>query len=184
VAAGLTRLGRWVLAAASLAFILGACTSLDRPTVQADEVALPTPLRSYSTSVASAIRQLEAAVSGTGNQLEVPSAAYRPSEPASLLQLPRVVLRADLADSGDGFVVIYETAGRSAALERARDLADYLASGFGQTNYLADTQFSVAVLDGTVIFTTWSSRGSDDPDRAEAVFDAVAGVGEPVEVAK
>ena len=74
--------------------------------------------------------------------------------------------------------------GRGAALERAVELADYVASGFGQTNFPADTQFSVATFEDTVIFTTWSQRRSDDPERAEAAFDAIAGVGTPVEISK
>ena len=61
-----------------------------------------------------------------------------------------------------------------AAIELAEDLADYLGSGFGQTNYVADTQFAVSTLGDTIVFTTWSQRRSDDPERAEAAFDAVA----------
>lgn len=177
----LARLGSLALAA-TMAVV--ACTSLDRPTVQADEVPLPTPLRSFDASVAGAIGAVEAALAGIGERLVMPSGAYRPSEPASLLQAPRVVRRADLADLDDGYVVIYEADGRGAAADRAQELADYLGSGFGQTNYPADTQFSVGVLEDTVVFTTWSKRRSDDAERAEAAFDAIASVGTPVEVAK
>jgi hypothetical protein len=42
----------------------------------------------------------------------------------------------------------------------------------------------VSTLDDTVIFTSWSRRRSDDPERAEAAFEAIATVGTPVEVAK
>jgi hypothetical protein len=175
---------RWPLLAASVLLIVAGCTSLDRPTVQADEVPLPTPLQSFDASVSATIGQLQTAVTAAGSRLTEPQSAYRPSEPASLLQLPRVVMRADLADADDGFVVIYETEGTAAAVDRAAELADYLGSGFGQTNYVADTQFSVATLADTVIFTTWSQRRSADPDRARAVFDAVATVGETVEVLK
>ena len=180
----MSRLGRWGVVTVTLALALSACASVDRPTVQADEIALPTPLSSYGTSVASTVSALEAAVGAVGSSLEVPAAAYRPSEPQSLLQAPRVVMRANLADSDDGYLVIYEADGQGSATEWARELADYLGSGFGQTNYPADTQFSVTVLADTVILTTWSSRRSDDRERAEAVFDAIAGVGEAVEVAK
>ena len=163
---------------------LAACSSADRPTIQADEVPLPTPLRTWGASVAATLEQLQAAVAASGTRLDVAVGAYRPSEPASLLQLPRVVLRADLADSDDGYVVVYQAVDRASAGVRAAELAEYLGSGFGQTNYPADTQFSVGLLDDTIIFSTWSSRRSDDPGRAAAVFDAVAGVGEPVEVSK
>ncbi len=118
------------------------------------------------------------------HRLDVPLAAYRPSEPASLLQAPRVILRADLADAGDGHVVVYDAADAAEAQRWAADLAAHLGSGFGQTNFAVDTQFSVAVRDDSVILTTWSSGSSSDPGSAEAFFDAVASVGSPVEVVK
>jgi hypothetical protein len=172
------------LVAVTLLVSIAACTSPDRPTVQADEVPLPTPLRSFDSVVAGTVDQLQAAVATVGSRLEVPASAYRPSEPASLLQVPRAVLRAELADTDDGYVVIYDAGERGAAQDRAADLADYLGSGFGQTNFPADTQFSVSVLGDTVIFTSRSSRRSDDAQRAEEVFDAIAGVGDSVEVNK
>lgn len=176
---------RHLLAVAAVAMLVSAaCTSSDRPTIQADEVPLPTPMRSFGASVAATVRQLEEALVPEGTRLGVAAGAYRPSEPPSLLQLPRVVLRADLADTDDGFVVVYQAPDRASALTRSQELADYLGSGFGQTNYPADTQFSVGVLDDTIIFTTWSSRRSDDPERAASVFDAIADVGEPVAVNK
>lgn len=175
---------RPALALLALSLALAACTSADRPTVQADEVALPTPLRSFDASVAATISALEAALATAGERLEVPAAGYRPSEPEPLLQLPRVVRRVDLADIDDGYVVIYEAASTGDAQRLADELAGYLASGFGQTNFVADTQFSVSTLEDTVVFATWSRRRSDDPERAEAAFEAMATVGTPVEVNK
>lgn len=180
----MSRIGAWAALTLCAALAVAACTSTERPSVQADTVALPTPLRSFDASVAAAIGQLQTAVAAIGRRLDDPINAYRPSEPPSLLQMPRVIMRADLADPEDGYVVIYETADASAAHERAQELADYLGSGFGQTNYAADTQFSVGVLGDTVLFTNWSRRRSADPERAEAVFDAIATVGESVEVLK
>ncbi len=168
--------------AASVA--LAACTSPDRPTVQADQVALPTPMRSFGTTVALTIGAVEGALASIGERLEIPTGAYRPSEPEPLLQVPRVIRRAELADLDDGFVVIYEAASSGEALSLADELASYLESGFGQTNFVADTQFAVATLEDTIVFTTWSQRRSDDPERAETVFDAVATVGTPVEISK
>lgn len=184
MAARLRVLRRTAAALVVALLVLSACTNPERASIQADEVPLPTPLRSFDASVGATIAQVESALGTVGARLVDPTVAYRPSEPESMLQLPRVVRRADLADRDDGYVVIYEAEGRSDALARARDLADYLGSGFGQSNYVADTQFSVSVLGDTVIFTTWSRGRSDDPDRAETVFDAIATVGEPVPVAK
>ena len=164
--------------------IVTACTSPDRPSVQADEIALPTPIRSFDASLEEVVSQLQQAVADAGSRLDTTDRPYRPSEPESLLYAPRVILRADLADPDDGFVLVYALADATAADERADDLADYLGSGFGQTNYSADTRFSVAVVGDTVVFSSLSRGRSSDPDRAEGIFDAIAAVGERVEVRK
>ena len=184
MAARLSTILRAGAVAIAAAMAVAACTSPDRPSVQADTIVLPTPLRSHGPSVATTIGQLQAALTAAGGRLVEPVGGYRPSEPPSLLQLPRAVMRADLADPDDGYVVIYQAASSSAARERALELADHVASGFGQTNFSPDTQFSVSVLGDTVIFASWSRGRSADPDRAEAAFDAIAAVGEAVEVRK
>jgi hypothetical protein len=176
------RVRRLGLAGVAGVMALVACTNVGRPSVQADQIALPTPLRSFDASVATTIDRLESALSAVGERLQTPARAFRPSEPPSLLQTPRVIKRADLADPDDGFVIIYESASRGAALVQAQALADYLGSGFGQSNYAADTQFSVSVLDDTVIFAAWSRSRSDEPERAESAFLAMATVGEAVDV--
>lgn len=163
---------------------LGACASPDRLSVMPDEVELPTPMRTFDASVQRTVEAVEAALGAAGERLTMPTGAYRPSEPPSLLQLPRTIRRVDLADPDDGFVVVYEAPSAGAAIELADDLADYVESGFGQTNFPADTQFAVSTLEDTIVFTTWSQRRSDDPERAEAAFDAIAEVGTPVEIDK
>lgn len=163
---------------------VAACASPNRPSIQAPEVALPTPMASFGASMAVTLRALEAAVTGAGERLETPQGAYRPSEPEILLQVPRVIRRALLSSPDDGYVVVYQAPSAGEATRLAQELARYLGSGFGQTNFVADTQFSVSTLGDTIVFTAWSPRGSADPARAEAVFAAVAAVGEPVEVRK
>lgn len=180
----MTRALRVLLPAAAVLLIVVACTSTQRPSVQADHVALPTPVRSFDASMESTIGRLQEAVTSAGSRLVVPDRAYRPSEPETLLQVPRVVMRADLADADDGYVLVYEVADRGVARQRATELASYLGSGFGQSNFSADTQFSIGVRDDTIILTSWSHSRSSDPERAEAVFDAIATVGDPIEVIK
>lgn len=182
-------LGRWsrassaTLVAAACVLVCGvACTDSQRPGVQAQPVALPTPLSSLGARMSGAVASLRAATEGVGSRLEKADRPFRPSEPEALLEVPRAVFRADLADPDDGFVVVYQAADAAAAHDLAQVLADYLGSGFGQTNYARDTQFSVAVVHDSVVFTTWSRGRSSDPERAEAIFDAIAALGAPAEV--
>jgi hypothetical protein len=177
-----SRLGRIALVLSILGAVLLGCASLDRPRAQGDTVALPTPIRSLDAAVSDAVAALEAAVTTVGSRLEVPASAYRPSEPQTLLQVPRAVLRADLADPDEGYVVVYRAAEVPGAASLAADLAAYLGSGLGLTNFPADTRFSVALLGETVVFTSWSPGRSSDRERSEAVFEALASVGQPVEV--
>ena len=71
--------------------MLAACTSPDRPSVQADDVALPTPMRTVGASVQRTIMAVESALGAIGERLTMPTSSYRPSEPPALLrQDPRV----------------------------------------------------------------------------------------------
>ena len=129
---------------------VSACASSARLTVQPDAVALPTPLQSMGMSLAATVDALGQAVAAAGARLAPAEQPYHPSEPESLLQVPRVVLRADLADAEDGFVVVYQLPDAAAAELQGRSMADHLASGFGQTNFSPDAQFSVRHLGDTL----------------------------------
>jgi hypothetical protein len=110
--------------------------------------------------------------------------AYRPSEPASLTQAPRTVLQVQGVGPDSGFVVIYQLAGSGEASTRAAELAGYLGSGFGQTNFPVDAQFSVAQVDSNVIMTWWSGERADDREVAQGAFDVVRTIGQPYPVLK
>lgn len=146
--------------------------------------ALPTPQASYSAGIASTVGVLTAALGPAGIPLFPPASPARPSEPASLLQTPRVVLQAGIGDPNGGFVVVYQLADEAAATAAAGELASYLGSGFGQTNFPVDTQFHVATLGDTVVLTWWSRERATDDELAEAAFEAVAGVGVEAPVIK
>jgi hypothetical protein len=173
-----------IFAGLVVALVAAGCTSLDRPRVQPDEVPMASPLQSLDASLAGTAEALRSAASRVGQRIELTTSPYRPSEPASLVEVPRAVLRADLADADDGFVVVYQAPDAAAAATLAADMASYLGSGFGQTNYPADTRFSVAVVGDTVVFTSFSPGRSSDAELAERVFEAVAGVGQAIEVSK
>lgn len=145
---------------------------------------LPTPQASYSTGVAAAVTAVTAALGAAGIPLFPPAEPARPSEPESLVQAPRAVLQAGINDPRAGYVVIYQLPDGASAQSAAADLADYLGSGFGQTNFTVDTQFHVAVLDSTVVMTWWSREHAQDDALAEAAFTAIAGVGREIPVIK
>lgn len=146
--------------------------------------ALPTPQASLSTVVATAAAELTAALGAAGIPLFPPTNPARPSEPESLTQVPRAVLQAGVGDPNVGYVVIYQLADDNAATAAATELAGYLSSGFGQTNFPVDTQFHVATLGPTVILTWWSRERAADDELAENAFEAIATVGTEVPVVK
>ena len=145
---------------------------------------LPTPLPSLTPALAATVGQLRGALDDAGFRLDPAVGAVRPSEPQTLAMTPRAAMRVSLADPAEGFVIIYDLADAAEAQLRAGELATYLRSGFGQSNFAADTRFSVAVVDDTLVFAWWSPSRSSDREAGEAAFGAVSGVGDPVEIVR
>jgi hypothetical protein len=145
---------------------------------------LPTPMASWSPGVAATLASVRAALEAEGIGLFPPTAPYRPSEPASLLQVPRAILQASIGETAQGYVVVYQLPDAPAADVAAAELADHVGSGFGQTNYPTDAQLHVATDESTVVFTWWSRERAADDARAEAAFDAISSVGVEVPVLK
>jgi hypothetical protein len=146
--------------------------------------ALPTPQASLSLQVEGTAAVVRQALAQAGLQLNPPIQPYRPSEPAGLAMVPRAVLQENLADPDQGYVIIYEFPDVTTATDRGRELATYLGSGFGQTNYPLDAQFAITQVGGTIVFTWWSKERSSNDQLAEAGFNAVASVGQPIPVLK
>jgi hypothetical protein len=178
----MARLG--LLGLISLAFAAG-CTS---PTVPAQNIGagptLPTPMASLSAEVGGTFALIAQALAPVGLQLLPPTQPYRPSEPPGLVTAARAIQRQSLAEPDLGYVVVYDFPDSQTANARAHEMATYLASGFGQTNYPLDAQFAISQVGSTIVFTWWApSRAGGDP-LAERGFDAVASVGQPVRVTK
>jgi hypothetical protein len=144
----------------------------------------PTPQASLSPQVDSTAALVRQALATAGLQLNPPVQPYRPSEPAGLAIVPRAIFQESVADPTQGYVVIYELPDVATATDRGKELAAYLGSGFGQTNYPLDAQFSIGQVGGTLVFTWWSKDRSSDDALAEAGFNAVASVGQPIPVIK
>ncbi len=145
---------------------------------------LATPVASVGVAIADATRRITEALAAAGYRVAPPTVPYRPSEPASLTQTPRSVLQVQDVGTDSGFVVIYQLPASAEAATRATELAAYLGSGFGQTNFPVDAQFSVAQFDSTVIMTWWSGARSEAPERAQGAFDVVRTIGQPYPVLK
>ncbi|MGZ6271432.1 MAG: hypothetical protein ACXWPJ_05150 [Candidatus Limnocylindrales bacterium] len=173
-----------------LAVVLVACgsaqpTSVASPGAGAGRTPLIVPPEAgLSSAQAAAVVALRQALSPLGLQLSPVSQPVRPSEPLAFAEVPRAVYRLELADPDQGFVLIYDFADTTVAAAGARQLAGFVGSGFGQTTYPVDAQFSLAQLGSSVIFSWWSAQRSSDPARAEEAFRALASVGIPVAVTK
>lgn len=176
------RAGRGVALVAVLGVAVAACGAGD--TGGNGGPILPTPQASWSAVLRGTVALVTDAIAAINGQLFAPVSPYRPSEPPSLTQAARVVLQVQSADPDQGYVMIYELPDISAASAAGRDLAAYLGSGFGQTNFPTDAQFSVTQVGATVVFTWWAGSRASDPDAARAAFDAIRAVGLTIPVVK
>ncbi len=145
---------------------------------------LPTSQSSISPQVANVVAALREQLHPAGLRLDLLTQPYHPSEPAALRNARRTIFSTGLPQPADGYVVIYEFAEAATAASMGRQFAEYLGSGFGQTNYPLDAQFSLAQVGGTLVFTWWSRERSSDPERAGTAFRAISQVGQRIEVRK
>ncbi len=124
------------------------------------------------------------ALAEQGIRLDRPVVPYRPAEPPGIAVAPRAVLQAGIADPAGGYVMVYEFQDATTASARGTEFAEYLASGFGQTNYSLDAQFSLTQVGSTLIFTWWSSELAADRELARTAFEAISSVGVPIPIVK
>ncbi len=173
--------GRAAALSLALATLLAACGGSQ---VADTPAPVATPIPSLGTGLATTSQLVTDRLLAAGYQVAPPTVPYRPSEPASLTQATRTVLQVQGAGPDSGFVVVYQLPDSAQAATRATELASYLGSGFGQTNFPVDAQFSVAQLDSTVIMTWWSAARAEDADWAQGAFDVVRTIGQPYPVLK
>jgi len=145
---------------------------------------LPTPQSSLSGQIEGTLATLRDHLAAAGFRIDPPISPYRPSEPADLVDIPRAVFQTSIPDANQGYVVIYEFASPGLATTNGLEFAIYLGSGFGQTNFPVDAQFSLSQVGSTLIFTWWSRALATDKVAAEAAFNVVRGVGQEIPVTK
>ena len=185
---GDARLARSAAALGLILLLASGCAPVSRPGAGGGGggavAAAPTPQSSLSPQVATTAGAVSNVLDAAGYRVSQLNRPYRPSEPGALSLVPRAVFQADVGDPDQGYVVIYEFPDTAAAAAGGRELARYLASGFGQTNYPPDAQFSVSQFGATVVFAWWSADRSSDDARTRGAFEAVARVGQPIAVPK
>jgi hypothetical protein len=140
------------------------------------------PVTSLSPQLQSSLAALRAALEPQGFRIDPAGRPYRPGEPGELIGVPRAVLRVDLADPDEGYVVVYDFADPAAAAAGGRRMAEFLGGGPAQADYPPDARFSLSQLAGTLIFAWWSPERSSDRQRADAAFRALGSVGQPIPV--
>ena len=137
-----------------------------------------------SPQVQAALAAVQRRLAEQGMTLEQSGSDYRPAEPDVAQQVPRAVFRVTQLDPNSGWVVIYDLGQPDVAVETGRAFARYLGSGFGQTNYPRDAQFTLNQVGGALVFAWWSPGQSADPDRARAAFEAMQLVGQPLPIVR
>ncbi len=183
---GRGRLKRHALLLGLMATVAVAGCAPESSGQQGGQPAVPqvTPEASYSAQIAGTALLVTNALAAVGIRADPPSVPYVSGEPADIATAQRIVLQADVHDPNGGYVVIYEFTDPATSATRGAEFASYLESGFGQTNFPIDAQFSLTEVGGTLIFTWWSSDNASDRDTARTAFDAIASVGVPITIVK
>ncbi len=142
----------------------------------------PSPTPTAGPAALQTRTQLEAALRLAGFGLIQPSNPYRPAEPPSLADTPRVVYQAVIADDPThGYVVVYELPDLATAAAAGRDLASYLASGPTRVQFPPDTRFVLRQVGTTLVLYDWSPANSTGSGTA-TVGQVIGTVGQGIAV--
>jgi hypothetical protein len=137
-----------------------------------------------SPQVQAALAAVQRRLADQALTLDQSSVEYRPAEPGVLQSVPRAVFQLSLNDPNAGWVVIYDLGRPDAAADAGREFARYLGTGFGQTSYGRDAQFTLNQVGGALVFSWWAPGQSADPERARAAFEAMQLVGQSVPIVR
>lgn len=141
----------------------------------------PQPLASLSGAIELTRGTIESALKDRGVGLIRPNAPYLPPQDASLVDVPRGVFQAVLAeDPAAGYIVVYELPDPAAAFAAAQVQAAWIASGPGAVQFTPGTAHVIRVVGNTVV-TFSRSPEARDPHEADVVA-ALESVGRGVPV--
>ena len=103
---------------------------------------------------------------------------YRPAESPRLRDARRAVYQIVLPNEPDaGYIVVYEFADASAAVDAGNEEAGYLGTGPAKVQYQRETQHVLRQLGPTLILYSWSTTTALDPALADAVATALNTIG-------
>jgi hypothetical protein len=108
--------------------------------------------------------EIAAALATIGVQFGDATRPYRPPESARLRNAPRAVYQVVLPDLPDsGYIVVYEFADSTAAVDAGNEEAGFLGTGPARVNFPRDAQHVLRQVGPTLILYTWSPSESTDP---------------------
>jgi hypothetical protein len=108
--------------------------------------------------------EIAAALASIGVQFGDATRPYRPPESARLRNAARAVYQVVLPDLPDsGYIVVYEFADATAAVDAGNEEAGFLGTGPARVNFPRDAQHVLRQVGPTLILYTWSPSGSTDP---------------------
>jgi hypothetical protein len=144
--------------------------------------AAATPAPIPSQLVSGTIELARSSVEGALRRLElgliVPPVAFRPAESAALIDVPRGIYQAVLAnDPESGFIAIYEFPDPAAAYEAGRAQADWLGSGPGAVQNPSGTSHVLRVIGNTLVVYSFRPDGPSG-ERAVDVATALESIGQ------
>ena len=183
MAAGVSRRSHAIglaIAGMALAVVSGGCGTASRNATSEPTASLP--IASISPVIALTQAQVVRALSAAGLALTAARLPFRPPEPPDLMAVPRAVFQAVLpADPTHGYIVVYQLRDEATAATAGRELADYLATGYGRTQFPPDANHVLRQLQTTLISFSWSPANSPDPNTSK-IADALQTVGTPIDV--
>jgi hypothetical protein len=166
MAARLTLRRAAALALGTVALAVAACGPSDAGLVPSEGVPIASegPTRTVGPAVAQTRADLVRALGTKNLVLQDSQAPFRPPEDARFTTTPRALYQVILPKAPqEGFIVVYEFADPTAAMEAATEQAAYLATGPAKVQSAFGTRHIIRLVGSTVVLYSWVPEGATDP---------------------
>ena len=166
MAARLKRPHAAALALVAVALVAVACAPSDTGPVPSEGVPVASdgPTGTVGPAVAQTRAELVRALGTKNLVLQDSQAPFRPPEDARFTTTPRALYQVILPKAPqEGFIVVYEFADPTAAMEAATEQAAYLATGPAKVQSAFGTRHIIRLVGSTVVLYSWVPEGATDP---------------------